>query len=126
MKLLTKEIIKKLPLLKDLEDPITKDTLVPVKFFNPTGSGTWYVLAIDGEDKEINDNTILFGITHIQTLELGSFSYSEIKNLKVGFGLKIERDMWWDINSTLLNVNNEVKRYGMGNLDRFMGDDFCE
>ena len=126
MKLLTKEIIEKLPLLKDLEDPITRDTLVPVKFFNPTGSGTWYVLAIDGENKEINDDTILFGIAHIQSLELGSFSYGEIKDLKVGFGLKIERDMWWNQDFTLLDVNNEVKRHEIGNLDWLMGDECYE
>ena len=48
MKLLTKEIKKKLPKLYSQEK--VEDPIVQVKFFDPVGSFTWYAYEFDGED----------------------------------------------------------------------------
>ncbi len=50
MKLLTEEIIQRLPKLRSQEDKNPQDVRVIVKFFDPTGSWTWYVT--EGEQRE--------------------------------------------------------------------------
>ena len=90
MKLLTKAIEKKLPKLYSQED--VKDPVVQVKFFDPTGSFTWYVLEFDGED-------LFFGkvFSHLcPEGELGYFSLSELKSVKRPMGLGIERDIYFE------------------------------
>ena len=83
MKLLTKEILKKLPALYSQEK--VEDPMVQVKFFNPTGAGTWYGIEYDGEDT-------FFGLCSIQEAELGYFSLTELQAYRGRFGLGIERD----------------------------------
>ena len=89
MKLLTKEIIKKLPKLYSQENE--KDPIVQVKFFDPTGSFTWYATEFDGED-------LFFGKV-VSSLcpegELGYFSLSELKSIRGRMGLGIERDLYF-------------------------------
>ena len=91
MKLLTKEITKKLPKLYSQED--IKDPVVQVKFFDPCGSFTWYATEFDGEDT-------FFGkvVSHMcPEGELGYFSLSELKSIKTKpFGLGIERDLYFN------------------------------
>ncbi|WP_341703324.1 DUF2958 domain-containing protein [Ferrovibrio sp.] len=59
-----------------------------VKFFNPTGAATWLLteLAADGDT--------LFGLCDLGfgCPELGYVSLREIAGIRVGFGLRIERD----------------------------------
>jgi hypothetical protein len=89
MKLLTKELIRTLPKLKSQEH-IT-DPIVPLKFFHPCGSWTWYVLEFDGKDE-------FFGKVFSSMCpegELGSFSLSELQSVKGPLGLGIERDLHW-------------------------------
>lgn len=89
MKLLTAEIKKALPPLYSNEEKRPEDTPVIVKFFNPTGIGTWYVTEFDGED-------IMFGLCVLHEPELGYVSFAELDALRVPpFGLKIERDLHW-------------------------------
>jgi hypothetical protein len=89
MKLLTKELAKKIPALYSQEnDP---DPTVWVKFFNPGGPGSWFVLEFDGEDQ-------FFGWVNIlgdDDAELGYFSLAELAEYKGRFGLGIERDLFW-------------------------------
>jgi len=90
MKLLTKKIIKKLPTLYSQEN--NSDPQVVVKFFDPTGSFTWYAIEYDGDDSFFG-----FVTSHLcPEGELGYFSLSELQTAKVGFGLGIERDMYWE------------------------------
>jgi len=98
MKLITKEILKKLPKLY-ATDSMAKDKIrIYLKFFNPCGSGTWYITEFDGIDT-------MFGyVTGLGHDELGYISLKELSNIKLKFGLKIERDMWWDDKKTLANV----------------------
>lgn len=103
MKLMTKEIEKKLPKLYEMDGLPEEEIKVPVKFFNPTGRGTWYALEYDGED-------ILYGLAYLQVAELGYFSLRELRDVRVGFGLSIERDLHWDPETTLADVREAIKK----------------
>ena len=92
MKLLTKEIEKKLeaaPLYS--KDGQGMDAEVVVKFFNPVGAGTW--LITEGNKLE-NGDWELFGYCHILEWEWGYVLLSDLENLRLPFGMKIERDLY--------------------------------
>ena len=89
MKLLTKEILKKLPKLYATETIPLKDKEVVCKFFNPCGAGTWYVL----EGQEEDGDFIFFGLVDLHEKEFGYFSLNELQGLNLPFGLTIERDI---------------------------------
>ena len=57
-----------------------------VKFFTPDSNWTWYASEFDGED-------IFFGLVSGFEVELGYFSYSELKSVRGPMGLPIERDL---------------------------------
>lgn len=61
-----------------------------VKFFDPTGAGTWYASEFDGED-------IFFGLADLGfgEPELGYFSLAELQSVSGRLGLGIERDLHW-------------------------------
>ncbi len=63
-----------------------------VKFFNPAGSGTWYGVEFCPEQG------LFFG--YVEGLcpggdEWGYFSLAELSSLRLPFGFKIERDLYW-------------------------------
>ena len=64
--------------------------MVVAKFFDPTGSWTWYLMNQDPKDTDY-----LWGIVKGFEIEVGSFSLAELSSLKVGLGLGIERDKWF-------------------------------
>ena len=82
MKLLTKEVLKKLPAIGE------GDGTAHVKFFTPWSNWTWYATEFDGED-------VFFGLVDGFDKEIGYFSLSELESLKGPFGLTIERDRYW-------------------------------
>jgi len=115
MLLLTSELRKNFPPLYSNEEKEARDTPVVVKFFDPTGSWTWYATeasaVIDGEyfplsrtekmlaardiyeiDGKLVDDIIFFGLVDGFCKELGYFSLNELKSVKGSFGLGIERD----------------------------------
>ena len=84
MKLLTKELINKLPKLgaiKDQEDPKAL-----VKLFTPWTDWTWYILEYDSETEQC------YGIADGFFKELGYFDLKEIKEITGPGGIEIERD----------------------------------
>lgn len=89
MKLLTKEIERKLPALYSQEE--VKDPIVWVKFFNPVGAGTWFAIEYDPEER------LFFGWAEITPGcgELGYFSLDELSEFRGFMGLGIERDLYW-------------------------------
>lgn len=95
MKLLTKELIKKLPKLYSQEN--NKNPNAVIKFFDPTGSWEWYV--IEGELQEDGD-FLFFGLVKGFETELGYFTLNDLLTCKEGQrGLKalpIERDLHFD------------------------------
>ena len=92
MNLLTdeiKELFKQYPLYS--QDGKGMDSVVLVKYFNPCGAGTW--LITEAEEQEDGD-WLLFGYCHINCWEFGYLLLSELPNLKLPFGLTIERDLY--------------------------------
>lgn len=92
MKLITKEIEKKFekyPL--GSQDGKGEDAEVVVKYFNPCGAGTW--LITEGEKQEDGD-WLLFGYCYICVWEWGYVSLRELEQVRLPFGLSIERDLY--------------------------------
>jgi hypothetical protein len=97
MKLLTKELEKKLVRQAEKNEFISdpSEDFAHVKFFDPTGSWTWFA-------SEYNPDTKTFyGLVIGHEKELGYFSLTELEELKLPMGLKIERDLYFE--STLMS-----------------------
>ena len=97
MKLITKEIRSKIPKLYSNEDKKPEETPIIVKFFDPTGSWTWFATEFDGIDR-------FFGMVHGLERELGYFSLEELSEVTVRMGLGIERDLHYGFNHMLSEV----------------------
>lgn len=110
MKLLTKEIRGKLPLMGTHESTPAEETPIVVKFFAPTGSWTWYATEAtcylkDGREVPVShmdehpedevEDVIFFGLVRGFETELGNFSLNELKSVKLPLGLGIERDVYF-------------------------------
>jgi len=91
MKLLTKQLLNRFEQVGRQED--VKDPLVIVKFFNPTGAGTWYATEYDPENKVFFGYVSIFGDWND---EWGSFSLKELEDYRGMFGLGIERDLYFE------------------------------
>ncbi len=92
MKLLTKEIEEKLSATPiGSTDGKGMDAEVIVKYFNPMGAGTW--LITEGE-KQPDGDWLLYGYCHIFCWEWGYVLLSELEELRLPFGLTIERDLY--------------------------------
>jgi hypothetical protein len=102
MKLITKDIKNKLSRNvgnADVDKPY-------LKLFNPAGIGTWLI-------SEYNEDTgIMFGLCDLGYPELGYVSLEEIESVKLPFGLKIERDMYFEPTKTLKEYASNAKRIG--------------
>lgn len=88
MLLMTKEITEKAQ--KQFPKGSDMNQLVVAKFFDPTGSWTWYLMNQDPADLDY-----LWGIVKGFEIELGSFSLSELSSVKGALGLGIERDKYF-------------------------------
>ena len=87
MKLLTKELEKKLPPLHSTEKQ--EDPVAIVKFFTPWTNWTWYATEYDPEEK------LFFGLVSGFFKEFGHFSLAELEEIRGPFGLRVERDRHW-------------------------------
>ena len=106
MKLMTRELEEK---IKDFpfysQDGKGDDAIVAVKFFNPYGLGTWYVLEAE---KQENGDYLFFGYVESPITpefdEYGYFSLRELENLKIPIKINgvtvsyggIERDLYFE------------------------------
>ena len=89
MKLMTKEIEKKLPALYETEEVALADKELVAKFFTPWSHWTWYAVEYDKNSGDC------FGYVHGDFDEWGYFNLEELKKVAGPFGLKIERDKFW-------------------------------
>lgn len=89
MELLTKEIIKKTPLLYGQENVKSSDKMVYARFFAPWGNWTWYLTEMDKDQNEC------FGYVVGFDNEWGYFDLNELKEIRGVAGLKIERDIYF-------------------------------
>jgi len=87
MTFITKKLAKR---FLELDRQDVPDPIIVAKFFNPSGSGTWYATEYDPETK------ICFGyVTGLGYDEWGDFSIDELESVKCPpFGLPIERDLY--------------------------------
>lgn len=86
--LISKELKVKFAKMGDQSE--VSDPIVLAKFFNPCGSQTWYAISYDA------DTNICFGyVTGMFEDEYGTFSIDELESLKLPFGLRIERDIYF-------------------------------
>jgi len=88
MKLITKAIQEKLD--KNFAEGNNED--IPMKLFNPCGAATWLITQMEP------DGDIMWGLCDLGMgcVEYGTVSLSEIKSVKLPFGLSIERDLHWN------------------------------
>lgn len=89
MILLTDELKRK---LRENAQKPDADHAPVVKFFDPSGAGTWLFTALD------EDGDTLFGLCDLgyRCPELGCASLSELEGAKGLLGLGIERDLYFE------------------------------
>ena len=121
MKLITKEIEKKFekfPLYSQDEKGLNAEVIV--KFFNPTGVGTWYIT----EANKLEDGDYeMFGYCYLgddENAEFGNVLLSDLEDIKLPYGLKIERDMYL---KNGINLENALKRDGIKIPDFLINDE---
>lgn len=79
-----------------------------LKLFNPVGAATWIATELD------EDGDTLFGLADLGFgfPELGCFSLSEIRAVRLPFGLMIERDQHFDAMAPLSVWTDEARCLG--------------
>ena len=83
--ILPDEVLKQIPALGSQEE--VRNPIVYVKFFDPSGSWTWYATEYNPKDG------IFFGVVQGIETEWGNFSLDELQSITGRFGLGIERDI---------------------------------
>lgn len=89
MKLLTKEIIRKLPKLYANEEKEPADIKVIVKFFCPWSNWTWFATEYDPEEG------MFYGLVTGHEKELGYFTLAQLESIRGPAGIRIERDLYF-------------------------------
>ena len=100
MHLMTNELMAKFPSLYETEGKTPEEVQVVAKFFNPAGTGSWFAVEFDPEER------IFFGYVNLgddDCAELGYFSLDELEAVRLPGGLTIERDLHFG-NHTLAEV----------------------
>ena len=96
MKLMTKELRRKLPAIYETQLQET-DVMCVAKFFTPDANWTWYVIegspSLDDDGNEIDFT--FFGVVDGIEMEMGYFSLKELQSVRGNLGLPIERDLYW-------------------------------
>lgn len=90
MKLLTKEIEKRIPSHYSQEKIPEKEKVVYAKFFTPFSNWTWYVTEYDSEEG------IFFGLVFGHEREWCYFSLAELQELADRKPGLVERDKYFD------------------------------
>ena len=90
MKLMTKEIERKLPPMYSTDGDDTRK--VVVKYFTPDSNWTWYVF--EGEKTEDGDYEF-YGLVDGFEKALGYFTLGELEGARGPMGLPIERDLYY-------------------------------
>tara|TARA_R100000988_G_scaffold69502_1_gene35700 strand:+ start:58 stop:357 length:300 start_codon:yes stop_codon:yes gene_type:complete len=94
MKLMTKEIEKKIPGLGTHDSTEAKNIPVVAKFFTPDSSWTWYVT----EGNPEGDDWRFFGWVDGHYPEFGYFMLSDLESVRGSLGLRVERDLHFKAN----------------------------
>lgn len=108
MKLLTAELRNRLVKNFHTNSSGNTDFVPVVKFFDPCGSATWLIT-------ELNPETdVMFGLCDLGMgcPEVGAVSLNELKSVRNGFGLGIERDLHFRPTKTLNEYAKEAYEVG--------------
>jgi hypothetical protein len=84
--LIPNELLLNIPNLYETEG--VKDPLCHIKLFTPDSNFTWYIIELSKEDKNL-----CYGYVKAFEDELGYFTLEELKQVRGGLGLPIERDI---------------------------------
>lgn len=109
MKLMTKELeeeFKKYPI--GSQDGLGGQAKVIVKYFNPMGAATWFITEAD---KKENGDFEMYGFCNLGDSDMAEFGYvmlSELQNIKLPFGMTIERDLYLPKDCTLIQVMKQI------------------
>lgn len=85
MELITTELLERFKTIGNQSE--TSNPIIVAKFFNPCGAGTWYISEYHPEDQ-----TVFCYVTGLGYNEWGYTPLVELQDLKLPFGLGIERD----------------------------------
>ena len=91
MKLMTKELERKIPALRTTENLDSKEVRIYAHYFSIRSDWDWYACEYDSETGEF------FGLVDGDFKELGPWTMADFESV----GLAIERDLYWDDNKTL-------------------------
>jgi len=109
MKIITKPIQKAFEKQGDTSQKSMSEIKIVMKLFNPAGAGTWYIY-------EKLDDDIYMAFVNLgdpMMAECGTVSMYELMNLRLPFGLRIERDMHFEpLSRTLEDVIDTIKAGG--------------
>ena len=86
--LLPPEIKARLPRLYATEDQGWL-AVAQVKYFTPDSDWAWYGVEFDGQD-------IFYGLVIGHEMELGYFSLYELEHVQGPWGLRVERDLYFE------------------------------
>lgn len=106
MKILSKEILNAFNKQGNTSNKSAKDIKIIMMLFNPMGAGTWYLY-----EKLDDDIYMCFAnLGDIDYAECGTVSMSELMNVRLSFGLHIERDKFFEpLSMSLEEVVKKVK-----------------
>jgi hypothetical protein len=118
MMAMTKEIVEALPKIRSQEKKKAEDVKIIVKFFDPTGSWTWYATEGNPTGEIIQSGAFkgekdyeFFGYVKGFEGELGYFTLGELSTAKEQCSglqrLPIERDRHYGFEHTLAEVMKE-------------------
>ena len=104
MKMMTKEIEKRIPGLGESEET-GDNSRVHVKFFSPWSGWTWYATEYDPVERRF------FGYVKGDYPEFGYFSLDELESVEMMPGVPaVERDKHWNSKTTIDKVVEAVER----------------
>lgn len=128
MKLITEElekIFEKYPI--GSQEGLGGKAKVIAKFFNPTGVGTWLITETE---KMENGDYEMFGYCHLGDDDMAEFGYvmlSELENIRLPLGLKIERDLYMpqdcDLIQAMKNTGIQPPSYLLDDCNKKKDDD---
>lgn len=88
MELMTLELKERFEIIGQQSEDL--NPIIIAKFFDPLGTGTWYV-----SEYELETNICLGCVTGLDHNEWGYFSLTELEAIERPLGMKIERDIYF-------------------------------
>jgi Protein of unknown function (DUF2958) len=79
----------RLPTIAEIAGRNLDTVACPIKLFNPTARGSWFIAAYDA------DTRTAWGVAEIVSREAGPIDMAEIVDFRGRFGLPIERELYY-------------------------------